>query len=201
MKYVKLAKASLYTLFVSGAVYVLFGIFSYAFAPKIPNFPAVVQLAGSVGLWQGIACVVMASVSWIILSSGLKKNNDCRAFLCSQMQYIAVALTYVAATIALILIVFVLALKSIGGESKIGVVEKAVWAVFYLPAAAVMILSSIALGFARKECLPPQGEGLPVHPDMERIAAKNNAKFIITVVESALCVIFNALIVVVVMAP
>lgn len=63
MKYVKLSKAALITSFATGVFYVVFGAIAYIFASKLSEFSAVVTLTASVGLWTGIVCVVLSSIT------------------------------------------------------------------------------------------------------------------------------------------
>lgn len=137
MKYVKLSKAALITAFASGVFYVVFGAIAYIFLNKISEFSAVVTLTASVGLWTGILCVVLSSISWILRSAGINKKGDCRAFLCSQLQFVATAVTLIGCGVAFVIIVFVFALASIGGEQHFSAWEKIFVIAYYLPGIAV----------------------------------------------------------------
>ncbi len=196
VKYVKLSKAALITAFASGVFYVVFGAIAYIFLNKISEFSAVVTLTASVGLWTGILCVVLSSISWILRSAGINKKGDCRAFLCSQLQFVATAVTLIGCGVAFVIIVFVFALASIGGEQHFSAWEKIFVIAYYLPGIAVVALNSAALGFAMRECRPPQGEGLPVNPYLGREEGISKGKFIVSVIEGSVSTAFYLMMVV-----
>ena len=196
MKYVKLSKAALITAFASGVFYVVFGAIAYIFLNKISEFSAVVTLTASVGLWTGILCVVLSSISWILRSAGINKKGDCRAFLCSQLQFVATAVTLIGCGVAFVIIVFVFALASIGGEQHFSAWEKIFVIVYYLPGIAVVALNCAALGFAMRERRPPQGEGLPVNPYLGREEGISKGKFIVSLIEGSVSTVFYLMMVV-----
>lgn len=196
VKYVKLSKAALITAFASGVFYVVFGALAYIFLNRISEFSAVVTLTANVGLWTGILCVVLSSISWVLRSAGINKKGDCRAFLCSQLQFVATAVTFVGCGVAFVLIVFVFALASIGGEKHFSAWEKIFVIAYYLPEIAVVALNSVALGFAMSERRPPQGEGLPVNPYLERENGISKGKFIVSIIEGSVTTAFYLMMVV-----
>lgn len=196
VKYVKLSKAALITSFATGVFYVVFGAIAYIFTSKLSEFSAVVTITASVGLWTGIVCVILSSITWILRSAGINKKGDCRAFLCSQLQFVATAVVFVGYGVAFVLIVFVFALASIGGEKHFSVWEKLFLIAYYLPEIAVMALNSISLGFAMRERRSPQGEGLPVNPYLGREDGISKGKFIVTVIESSIVTAFYLMMVV-----
>ena len=198
MKHVKLSKSAILVMFYAGLIYVALGAAAYILNAFVTaeKFSVVIIVVSCVGLFSGIACFVCALIARMIRASGLKKSGSCRPFVCQQLLSVCALTAYIGFAVVLAVIAIAYAFIAIGGgNGQIKFFEKAYLIAYYLPPVASLILGSVALGFARRECLPPQGEGLPKHPDYEKIARRNNVKFVLSVIESAIAAAAYALIV------
>ena len=189
MKYVKLSKLSILIMFYAGLLYVALGAAAFILNAFVTaeRFSVVIIVVSCVGLFSGIVCFIGALIARIVRASGLKKSGSCRPFVCHQLLTVCALITHIGFAVVLAVIAIAFAFIAIGGgNGQINLWEKLYLIAYYLPPVASLILGTVALGFARGECLPPQGEGLPRHPDYEKIARKNNTKFVLSVIESAI---------------
>ncbi|MGN1093998.1 MAG: hypothetical protein ACI4SC_03370 [Candidatus Neoclostridium sp.] len=189
MKHVKLSKLSMLIMFYAGLLYVALGAAAFILNAFVTaeKFSVVIIVVSCVGLFSGIVCFIGALIARIVRASGLKKSGSCRPFVCQQLLTVCALTVHVGFAVVLAVIAIAFAFIAIGGgNGQINLWEKLYLIAYYLPPVASLILGTVALGFARSECLPPQGDGLPRHPDYEKIARKNNTKFVLSVIESAI---------------